>query len=188
LGEKHLTTDRARQAARTGYMWRVLALSLTFASLVVLGVWIWNSAANPRQSPGERGQEHVLAQPNLGPSPARTPGDKVVAPTPVTRALSRASREKATWRRRNRRTAAALLLVDVINPIYVDGAEAGAPVVYVNDNYGHWGSEKARLNPRAGRSSVSGRTGSSTTVQISGVLLKKFRLRGSRWNTRRTER
>jgi len=63
--------------------------------------------------------------------------------------------------------AAALLLVDVINPMNFAGAEPlvqpaldassailrlrneadalGVPVVYVNDNYGHWGSEKARL-------------------------------------------
>jgi nicotinamidase-related amidase len=61
----------------------------------------------------------------------------------------------------------ALLLVDVINPMNFEGAEPlsrqaldasrailrlrneadalGVPVVYVNDNYGHWGSEKSRL-------------------------------------------
>ena len=60
-----------------------------------------------------------------------------------------------------------LLLVDVINPLDFDGAdqlapaalkaaeviarlraqadEAGTPVIYVNDNYGHWGSEKTKL-------------------------------------------
>jgi nicotinamidase-related amidase len=60
-----------------------------------------------------------------------------------------------------------LLLVDVVNPMDFEGAEAvgpkalaaadvivamraqadklGVPVVYVNDNYGHWGSEKAEI-------------------------------------------
>lgn len=80
-GAKQLGTDDARQASRTGYMWRVLALSLAFASLVVLGAWIWNSAANPRLPPGERGQEHVLAQPNLGPPPATAPASQVARPT-----------------------------------------------------------------------------------------------------------
>ncbi|HLZ83046.1 MAG TPA: hypothetical protein VKQ54_05720 [Caulobacteraceae bacterium] len=80
-GAKHLGTDDARQASRTGYMWRVLALSLVFASLVVLGAWIWNSAANPRQPPGERGQEHVVAQPDLVPPPATAPANAVVRPT-----------------------------------------------------------------------------------------------------------
>ena len=78
---KHLGTDDARQAARTGYMWRVLALSLAFASLVVLGVWIWTSAANPRRPPGERGQEHVGAQPSLGPPPATAPPNQMARPT-----------------------------------------------------------------------------------------------------------
>jgi hypothetical protein len=81
-GARRLDTDDARQAVRTGYMWRVLALSLVFASLVVLGVWIWNSAANRTPPPGERGQEHVLAQPTPGPAPARAPPDQVVRPTP----------------------------------------------------------------------------------------------------------
>jgi nicotinamidase-related amidase len=60
-----------------------------------------------------------------------------------------------------------LLLIDVINPLDFEGAEAlaprafkaaevivrlrdradelGVPVVYVNDNYGHWSSEKDKL-------------------------------------------
>lgn len=60
-----------------------------------------------------------------------------------------------------------LVLVDVINPLDFEGADAlasaaikaaevidrlraqadelGTPVVYVNDNYGHWGAEKAKL-------------------------------------------
>jgi hypothetical protein len=80
-GARQIGTEDARQATRTGYMWRVLALSLVFASLVVLGAWIWNSAANPRQPPGERGQEHVVAQPNLRPPPATGPPDQKVRPT-----------------------------------------------------------------------------------------------------------
>jgi nicotinamidase-related amidase len=61
----------------------------------------------------------------------------------------------------------ALLLIDVINPLDFPGAgplsrraldasqailrlrdeadRLGVPVVYVNDNYGHWGSEKTKL-------------------------------------------
>lgn len=61
----------------------------------------------------------------------------------------------------------ALVLIDVINAMDFEGAEAlhrpalaaaeairglrdeadalGVPVVYVNDNYGHWGSEKAAI-------------------------------------------
>jgi nicotinamidase-related amidase len=60
-----------------------------------------------------------------------------------------------------------LLLIDVINPLDFEGAEdlaprafeasdvilrlrdqadeLGVPVVYVNDNYGHWSSEKSKL-------------------------------------------
>ena len=60
-----------------------------------------------------------------------------------------------------------LVLIDVINPLDFEGAEAlapnaaqaaeiianlrtqaddlGVPVIYVNDNYGHWGAEKAKL-------------------------------------------
>lgn len=60
-----------------------------------------------------------------------------------------------------------VLLVDVINPLDFPGAEAlapaalacrpaigklldeararGAPVIYVNDNYGHWSAEKSQL-------------------------------------------
>ena len=79
-GAKQLGTDDARQAARTGYMWRVLALSLVFASLVVLGAWIWNSAANLRQPPGQRGQEHVAAQPNPVAPPAMATANQVARP------------------------------------------------------------------------------------------------------------
>jgi hypothetical protein len=81
-GERHLGTDEARQGARTGYMWRVLALSLLFGALVVLGAWIWNAASNPPRPPGQRGQVHVVAQPNAGPRPAAAPPDQVVRPSP----------------------------------------------------------------------------------------------------------
>lgn len=65
------------------------------------------------------------------------------------------------------RTHAALLILDAINPFDFEGAEAiiqaaeqashviadlrsaadslSVPVIYVNDNYGHWGSEKAQI-------------------------------------------
>lgn len=71
-----------------------------------------------------------------------------------------------------------LLLIDVINPLNFDGAEdlapgalkaakaiarlraradeTGTPVVYVNDNYGHWGSEKTRLIERCAAASQAG--------------------------------
>ena len=72
-----------------------------------------------------------------------------------------------------------LLLIDVINPLDFEGAEAlgpaairaaeviarlrtradnsGTPVVYVNDNYGHWGSEKAKLVERCAAASKAAR-------------------------------
>jgi nicotinamidase-related amidase len=74
---------------------------------------------------------------------------------------------------------AALLLIDVINPMDFAGAEPlsrraldasrvilrlrneadalGVPVVYVNDNYGHWGSEKAKLVEICATASDAGR-------------------------------
>ncbi len=73
-----------------------------------------------------------------------------------------------------------LLLVDVINPMDFEGADAlrgpaaaaarairalrdqadalGVPVVYVNDNYGHWGSEKAAIVAACGSASPAGWT------------------------------
>src|SRR5579859_6329809 len=81
-GARQLGTDEARQAARTGYMWRVLALSVLFGALVVLGAWMWNAAANRPVPPGQRGQVHVVAQPNAPPPPASAPRDQVVRPSP----------------------------------------------------------------------------------------------------------
>ncbi|HXU99832.1 MAG TPA: isochorismatase family cysteine hydrolase [Caulobacteraceae bacterium] len=71
-----------------------------------------------------------------------------------------------------------LLLVDVVNPLDFPGADAigeaalrageailalrrradalGAPVIYVNDNYGHWGSEKAQIVERCRAASPRG--------------------------------
>jgi nicotinamidase-related amidase len=65
------------------------------------------------------------------------------------------------------RSHTALLILDAINPFDFEGAAdmcaaaveasavianlraaadaAGAPTIYVNDNYGHWGSEKAQI-------------------------------------------
>ena len=75
---------------------------------------------------------------------------------------------------------AALLILDAINPFDFDGARdiapaameasrviarlrkaadaARAPVIYVNDNYGHWGSEKDEIVSRAGRASAAAKT------------------------------
>lgn len=72
-----------------------------------------------------------------------------------------------------------LVLVDVINPMDFHGAAAlagpalaaaramrqlrnqadalGVPVVYVNDNYGHWGSEKAAIVAACAEASATGR-------------------------------
>ena len=72
-----------------------------------------------------------------------------------------------------------LVLIDVVNPLNFEGADAlapmalqaseviahlrscadqqGSPVIYVNDNYGHWGSEKARLVERCAAASPAGR-------------------------------
>jgi nicotinamidase-related amidase len=71
-----------------------------------------------------------------------------------------------------------LVLVDVINPMDFHGAAAlaapalaaaqamrrlrdqadalGLPVVYVNDNYGHWGSEKAAIVAACAEASAAG--------------------------------
>jgi nicotinamidase-related amidase len=73
----------------------------------------------------------------------------------------------------------ALLLIDVINPMDFEGADRlsrraldaseailrlrneadglGVPVVYVNDNYGHWGSEKSRLMETCAAASETGK-------------------------------
>jgi nicotinamidase-related amidase len=79
-----------------------------------------------------------------------------------------------------RRTApgsVGLLLIDVVNPLDFDGAEAlapqalkaadpildlrrqadalGVPVIYVNDNYGHWTSERSRIVECAAAASLA---------------------------------
>ena len=64
-------------------MWRVLALSVIFGSLVVLAAWLWVAGTNPARPPGERGQVHVVAPPAAAPPPAKAPADQVVSPSPA---------------------------------------------------------------------------------------------------------
>lgn len=83
------------------------------------------------------------------------------------------------------RPGAALLILDAINPFNFDGARDIAdaaveaseviarlrdaaealemPTIYVNDNYGHWGSEKAQIVHEAAQ-------GSATAAKIVGRL------------------
>jgi hypothetical protein len=80
-----------------------------------------------------------------------------------------------------------LVLIDVINPMDFEGAEAlassaldaadviarlrdqadqlGVPVVYVNDNYGHWGSDEAKLVEICGAAN-------STAKRLIGTLAR----------------
>lgn len=78
----HLGTDEARQASRTGFMWRVLALSLVFGVLVVIGAWLWAEARHPPRPPGEGAQVRVVAPPRAAPPPAKAAPDQVVRPSP----------------------------------------------------------------------------------------------------------
>ena len=79
-GQKHLGTNDARQGARTGYMWRVLGLSVLLGAVVVLAAWLWVAGGNPHLPPGERGQVAVVAAPPQGPPPATAPASQVVGP------------------------------------------------------------------------------------------------------------
>jgi hypothetical protein len=81
-GEIHVGTEEARQATRTGYMWRVLGLSLLFGSLVVLAAWLWVAGSRPHQPPGQGAQVRVVAAPRMGPPPAKASPDQVVRPSP----------------------------------------------------------------------------------------------------------